>query len=46
MIDLQTELVTSKYCLFSLFADVFPTGLDNHHQRVLKQKEMLPLSMP
>jgi hypothetical protein len=46
MIDLPTEFVTSKYCqfIFPLFADTFPTGFDNHHQRVLKQMEMLPLS--
>jgi hypothetical protein len=32
--------------MFSLFATMFPNGFDNHHQRVLKQKEMLPLPKP
>ena len=48
MIDLPTKFVTSKYrsFMFSLFAAMFPTGFDNHHQRVLKQKEMLALPKP
>jgi hypothetical protein len=37
MIDLPTEFVTNKILLvYALFADIFPTGFDNHHQGVLK----------